>query len=130
MTNVLPKNTQHTLNVDIYVSYHMTTETCPALAKADADKSKRDFQVFGCQAHMTARVKYDENSTYDATMDRVLTEIRNRTKRVLGLGPETIWTISTWADWDAWDRVTCRNSYAEDAVSPQWRNGKTSFYAD
>lgn len=131
MTNVSPtKLAQHTLTVDIFVSYHMTAETWSPLAKADEDKSKRDFQVSGCQAHMTARVKYDANSTYDATMYRVLAEIRNRTKRVLGLGPDAIWTISTCADWDKWDAVTGRNSHAEDAVSPHWRNGKTSFYAD
>lgn len=130
MHNVFPKPVHYTLKVDIYVSYHMTNETKPVLAKADADTSKRDFQVSGRQAHMTARVKYDANRTYDETMDRVLNEIRNRTKRVLGLGPDAIWTISTCADWDTWDRVTGRNSAAEDAVSHNWRNGKTSFHAD
>ena len=131
MTNVsLAQLPQHTLKVDIYVSYHVNDHTWPVLKKADADTSKRDFQVDGREAHMTARVKYDANSTYDATMYRVLAEIRNRTKRVLGLGPDAIWTISTCADWDKWDAVTGRNSHAEDAVSSHWRNGKTSFYAD
>jgi|GEM_PF-2591607 len=127
MSNVPTTPAQHVLSVDVIVTYRMNKETVGPLTAADVAAAHPLLGIDGIQGWGKVDIPYDANSTYDEMMAAVLAEVVGRTKAVLGLGIEAISKISTCADWNDWDRITGRNSDAEDAASADWHNGKRYF---
>lgn len=127
MSNVPTTPAQHVLSVDVIVTYHMNNETVGPLTDADAAPPHPLLGIDDIQGRGKVDVPYDADTTYGEMMAAVQAEVVGRTKAVLGLGIEAISKISTCADWNTWDRITCRNSDAEDAASVEWHNGKRYF---
>ena len=118
---------KHVLYVDVIVTYHMNKETVGPLTAADAAPAHPLLGIEGIQGRGKIDVPYDAYTTYGEMMAAVQAEVVGRTKAVLGLGISAISKISTCADWNDWDRITGRNSDAEDAASADWHNGKRYF---
>jgi hypothetical protein len=128
MANTSPTTTKHVLNVDVIVTYKMNPMTVGALMKADEAGPHPLMSIAGTQARMSVDIGFDAaNTTYDEVMDAVVTQVRRRTKKVVGLGANAITKISTCADWNKWDSVTGRKSEAEAVASTKWQNGKRHF---
>lgn len=117
----------HAMHFDIIVTYSFDLGTVNKLMKAEQLLKKSQQQVAPYQAHFEIDVMIDSAMTYDAVMMDVRDAVFDVSEQTLAIDREEIVKISTCGEWRRWERLTGRDSAADDASSTICRNGTFWF---